>query len=230
VSLALLAEVTLPLEASTRQILLHVDTAICLVFLVDFFHRAHRSKDKLQFLKWSWIDLVSSIPALPFLRVGRAVRVIRVLRLMRGVRSVKTIESALFANKAKGTLASAIFACVLLVIFSSIAVLHVEVDSTSNIRNAEDAIWWAIATVTTVGYGDRFPVTTEGRLIGAGLMLAGVGLFAVVAASFAAWFLTPSERADSNKSSIETSLESMAQELASVRSEMARIAEVSLKK
>ena len=157
VLLALLAEATVPLDVSTRKILLHADTAICCVFLYDFFHRLYRSRNKLQFMKWGWVDLISSIPAFPFLRVGRAVRIVRVLRLLRGVRSVKTIEVVLFANRAKGTLASAVFACTLLVVFSSIAILHVETDASSNIKNAEDALWWSVATVTTVGYGDRFP-------------------------------------------------------------------------
>ena len=55
----------------------------------------------------------------------------------------------------------------LLVIFSSIAILNVETAPESNIKTAEDAIWWAFVTITTVGYGDKFPVTTEGRIIAA---------------------------------------------------------------
>jgi voltage-gated potassium channel len=63
----------------------------------------------------------------------------------------------------------------LLTVFCSIAILHFENDSNGNIKTAEDAIWWAFVTITTVGYGDRFPVTSEGRIIAAVLMSAGVG-------------------------------------------------------
>jgi voltage-gated potassium channel len=95
----------------------------------------------------------------------------------------------LFANKAKGTFYSATVLAVLLIIFSAIAILQVENDPNSNIKTAEDAIWWAYVTITTVGYGDKFPVTTEGRIIAAMLMTAGVGLFGTFTAYVASWFV-----------------------------------------
>lgn len=79
---------------------------------------------------------------------------------------------------------------VLMVIFSSIAILQVETDINSNIKTAEDAIWWSYVTITTVGYGDKFPVTTEGRLIAAILMTAGVGLFGTFTGFVASWFVS----------------------------------------
>jgi len=185
---ALFAEAVFPLSVSSRTILIQADNAICLVFLYDFFHRFVRAKNKLHFLRWGWLDLISSIPAISVLRVGRAVRIVRVLRLIRGFRSVKTIGAALFIHRAKGALAAAVFLSTLLIVFSSIAILHVEDAPESNIHGPEDALWWSIATITTVGYGDRFPTTTEGRFIGAMLMVSGIGLFAVLSGAFAAWF------------------------------------------
>ena len=76
-----------------------------------------------------------------------------------------------------------------MIIFSSIAILQVETAPTSNIKTAEDAIWWAYTTITTVGYGDRFPVTTEGRFIATLLMTVGVGLFGTFTAYLASWFI-----------------------------------------
>ncbi len=67
--------------------------------------------------------------------------------------------------------------------------LHFETSAESNIKGAEDALWWAIATLATVGYGDKFPVTTEGRFVAATLMVAGIGLFGTFAAFLAKWFL-----------------------------------------
>jgi len=77
------------------------------------------------------------------------------------------------------------------VLFSgSIAALHFESASTDgNIRTAGDALWWAIVTVTTVGYGDLYPVTVEGRVVAVVLMVAGVGTFATLAGALASWFL-----------------------------------------
>ena len=89
----------------------------------------------------------------------------------------------------------------LLIVFCSVAVLHFEVDRDSNIKTAEDAIWWAFATITTVGYGDRYPVTSEGRFAAAILMTAGVGLFGTFSGFLAAWFIGSEAAEESNVSS-----------------------------
>ena len=85
---------------------------------------------------------------------------------------------------------------VLIVIFSSISILTVEIAPESNIKTAEDAIWWTIVTVTTVGYGDKFPVTTEGRLIGVLVMIAGVGLFGTYTGYIASLFVSEQKKED----------------------------------
>lgn len=78
---------------------------------------------------------------------------------------------------------------ILLIIFSSISILSVEKAPNSNIKTADDAIWWTMTTITTVGYGDRYPVTLEGRLIGIVLMVSGVGLFGTYTAYIASLFI-----------------------------------------
>ena len=219
---ALAIEVIVPISSSTRLIFAYVDNLICLVFLYDFFHRLAVSKNKLHFLRWGWIDLISSIPTLSVFRVGRAVRIIRVLRLLRGFRSVKTIGAVLFANRAKGAVATAAFLCILLIIFSSVAILHVENTPDSNIHGPQDALWWSIVTITTVGYGDRFPTTFEGRIIGVVLMLSGVGLFGVLSGAFAAWFTGTLH--DENESEVKelsgNELSVLIEEVRALRTEM----------
>lgn len=201
VLLALFVEAVIPISSSSRMILIHIDNAICIVFLFDFLFRFMRAESKLHFLRWGWIDLVSSIPAFPILRVGRAVRIVRVVRLLRGFRSFKTIGAALFAHRAKGTIVTAVFLCTLLIVFSSITILQIENGPDANIHGPEDALWWSIVTMTTVGYGDRFPVTTEGRALGATLMICGVGLFAILSGGFAAWFLETEAREEAREQS-----------------------------
>ncbi|MGZ3883724.1 MAG: potassium channel family protein, partial [Bacteroidia bacterium] len=138
---------------------------------------------------WGWIDLVSSILMIGYLRMGRVFRLIRLLRIIRAFRSTEHLVNHLFRNKAKGALTSVSILALLLVIFSAIAILQVEDAPNSNIKTAEDAIWWAYVTVTTVGYGDRFPVTTEGRVIAVILMTAGVGLFGTFTAFISSIFI-----------------------------------------
>lgn len=177
------------LDYQMQLLLDYIDNAICLVFLTDFAVRFYRAPRKLSFMKWGWIDLLSSIPMLDYLRVGRVFRMVRLFRLLRAFRSTKVLIDFLFRNRTKGTFTSALLIALLMLIFSSIAILQVETAPNSNIKSAEDALWWAFVTITTVGYGDKFPVTTEGRLIAAALMTVGVGLFGTFTAFVASWFL-----------------------------------------
>jgi voltage-gated potassium channel len=189
VLLALLAETFFALETEIVMILDIADFAICLIFLFDFAVRFHKAESKLNFMRWGWIDLISSIPLIGFLRVGRAFRIFRVVRLMRAMRSLKNVSKFIFKNRAKGTLTTVSVLTILLVITSSISILQFEIDPNSNIKTAEDALWWSYTTITTVGYGDKFPVTTEGRILAAVLMTAGVGLFGTFTAYVASLFM-----------------------------------------
>jgi len=189
VILALLVETFFGLDSEIAKVLDITDFGICLIFLFDFSVRFYKAENKLNFMKWGWIDLISSIPMVSYLRVGRAFRIIRIIRLLRAMRSVKNISRFMFKDRAKGTLTAVSVLTLLLVITSSITILQFETDPNSNIKTAEDAIWWSYTTVTTVGYGDKFPITTEGRIIAAVLMTAGVGLFGTFTAYVASFFM-----------------------------------------
>ncbi len=127
-------------------------------------------------------------------------RVLTILRLLRGVRSLHRLLRITFRNKIKGGITSAILTMFLLIVFSSVAVLVCEEDQESNITTAGDALWWSITTITTVGYGDRYPVTFEGRILAMILMLAGLGLFGVLSGIIASVFLgQPEDGAELNE-------------------------------
>jgi len=186
----LLIDTFFKLPKETSRALTFIDNIICVVFFIEFFVRLYRAENKLQFLKWGWIDLVASIPNVEYLRAGRALRLIRILRIIRAFRSTKNILHHVFKTKAQGAFTSVALLAVMLVIFSSLSILQFETDPTSNIKTAEDAIWWSYVTITTVGYGDKFPVTTGGRIIGMILMTAGVGLFGTFTGFVSSWFLS----------------------------------------
>lgn len=190
--------VKLPIE--TARLLTFIDDIICVFFLFEFFLRFYQAKSKAAFLKWGWIDLLSSIPALPFLRAGRALRLIRILRILRAFRSTKHLIRYVFESRVKGTFTAVSIIAVLMIIFSSIAILQVENRPDSNIKSAEDALWWSYVTITTVGYGDKYPVTTEGRLIAAVLMTVGVGLFGTFTGFLASWFVAERTKSDDKMS------------------------------
>ncbi len=177
------------LDEEISKLLNYFDYLICGVFFFEFWYRLFTAENKWQYLKWGWIDLISAIPMVDAFRTARLVRIVRVVRIIKAYRSVQQLLTYLFHNRVKGTFASAILTAVLMLIFSAIAILKVETSPESNIKTAEDAIWWAFVTITTVGYGDKYPVTTEGRVIAAILMTVGVGLFGTFTAYISSWFV-----------------------------------------
>lgn len=181
------------ISPEVQKILMQIDNFICIIFLIDFFYRFYKAPNKLKFLKWGWIDFISSIPFVDFLRVGRLLRLLRLLRILRAFKSVKHIAEHVYKDKSKGLLSTVAVIAFLMVLFSSVTILQVETAPNSNIKTAEDALWWSYTTLTTVGYGDRYPVTTEGRLIAAVLMTTGVGLCGTFAGYIASILMSKKE-------------------------------------
>jgi voltage-gated potassium channel len=194
---ALTVDTVYVLPDQTSVLLNYIDNVICAFFFLEFCVRFYQAENKLIFMRWGWIDLISSIPMVDFLRAGRVLRLIRLLRLIRAFRSIHQLLHHIFQNKAQGAFTSVAILAILLIIFSAIGILQVEKDPNSNIKTAEDALWWAYVTITTVGYGDKYPVTTEGRLIAVVLMTGGVGLFGTFTAYVASWFvINPTSKED----------------------------------
>lgn len=195
---ALFIQTVFPLSPATNQLIDRLDFVICIIFIYDFFLRLYRAKSRLGFLRWGWIDLVSSIPMFDFLRWGRLIRVIRILRILRAFRSARFLLEHLFHNRARGTFATVAMISIVMVIASSIAILNLEDMPDSNIKTPSDALWWSFVTITTVGYGDRFPVTHEGRIVAALLMTAGVGLFGTFTGYVASFFMEAEQKKEEN--------------------------------
>ena len=196
VLVVLVVDTLVKLPTETARLLTFIDDIICVFFLFEFCLRFYQAENKLKFMQWGWIDLISSIPALPFLRAGRALRLVRLLRIMRAFRSTKHLIRYVFESRVKGTFTAVSIIAVLMILFSSVAILQVEDQPTSNIKSAEDALWWSYVTITTVGYGDKYPVTTEGRLIAAVLMTVGVGLFGTFTGFLASWFVAERKKSE----------------------------------
>ncbi len=185
----LVADTCFLLPKEVSDLIHYVDTAVCVVLLADFCIRLSHAESKRDFLKWGWIDILASIPNLEVLRYGRLVRVLRVIRLLRGVRSLQKVITMIMRNRGEAGAVSLALTAFLLVAFSSVAILVCEGHGDANIKSAEDAVWWSVCTITTVGYGDKYPVTAEGRIIAMVLMLAGVGMFGGLSGLVASFFV-----------------------------------------
>jgi voltage-gated potassium channel len=188
--IVLLIQTLFPLPPDAIVLLDWVDLFICVVFLTDFFVCLVKAPSKRAYLiKWGWIDFLSSIPVLPAFRVGRLVRIVRVLRVLRAFRSAKNLLVYLLRVRKATSLAAVVTVSLIMVIFAAIAMLQFEKSPDSNIKHAGDALWWAIVTVTTVGYGDKFPLSAEGRIVACILMAVGVGLFGTFTGFIASLFV-----------------------------------------
>jgi voltage-gated potassium channel len=185
----------LPINDNSRIMIWWFDTGICAVFFFDFVQSLVHAKNRLRYLyTWGWIDLLSSIPSINILRLGRTARIFRIFRLLRGVRASRFLARYILNRRRESAFLSTALLLILMITMSSIAVLQFEVISDSNIKTPGDAVWWALTTMTTVGYGDKFPVTSEGRVVGVILMFTGVGMFGILSGFVASWFLSPIQK------------------------------------
>lgn len=196
---ALLVDTFFKLSPETSRLLSVIDDLLCVIFLYDFGVRFIKAENKMKFMKWGWIDFISSIPALSYLQYGRIFRLFRLLRILRAFRSFKYLTAHLLKRRKQGTFALVALIALLMIVFGSIAILQVENTPEGNIKTAGDALWWAFVTITTVGYGDKYPVTPEGRIIAAFLMVTGVGLFGTFTGYVAAWFMGDKQEKEKNE-------------------------------
>ena len=164
-----------------------LDWLIWVAFVLEYGIRLYLAPNKRHFVSHNIIDLLFVlIPFLRPLRVLRSARAFALLRATRGVvvllRAVDAVQDVLKRHKLGYTLLIAM----VVVVGSGLLVATIEEASPDrNIKSIPDGLWWAVTTITTVGYGDRFPVTPIGRAIGAGVMILGIGLFGLLAASLA---------------------------------------------
>jgi voltage-gated potassium channel Kch len=177
-------------EEPVKGLILIVDAALTIIFLIDFTIRFVSApvKSRYFFKGLGWLDLIGSLPTL---RIFRLFRVLRVARLLRRY-GLKIVLGDLIANPAQGGLLLAVFFAIVTLEFGCMFVLGVEQNAPgANILTGVEALWWGIVTMTTVGYGDYYPVTNPGRVAGAVTMLIGIGLLGTFTGYLANAFLAP---------------------------------------
>jgi voltage-gated potassium channel len=181
------------LSGAGREVVIVMETLLTPFFLVDFLVRLRRSRPRSAYLvhAFGWADLLAVIP---MLRIFRLFRVVIVIRSMQA-RGPAEIAADLGVSRAAATFFTTIFLVITVLELSGMLILDAEKGVVgANIKTPSDALWWGYVTITTVGYGDRFPVTLPGRIIGIFLLTAGVALFSVFTGFIANAFLAPRRR------------------------------------
>jgi voltage-gated potassium channel len=232
ISLVIMVVMFLPLDDSTIGLLQFYDNLICVIFLIDFFLNLRAAPKKLDYFikERGWLDLLGSIPSLGvtfrysgLFRLARLSRLARIARLMRGAGRKELVDDVI-NNRGQYT----VFITILLalIVLSSASVLVLQYESKSpdaNIKTGRDAFWYSVVTITTVGYGDRYPVTMGGRITAMFIMFMGVGIIGVLA-SILSSILVGSPPAPAEKEApAEVTAPTVEKDIAAIKDELATL-------
>lgn len=181
------------------DVLFVMNALLSAIFFADFLYRLFTAQSKSQYFlrQFGWADLLACLP-FKQVKVFRIFRLVRVIRLMRSSGLQRT-GRRLLRNRAGSALLTLLLLGILVLEFGSLQILRLEQHAEgANILSASDALWYVIVTISTVGYGDRFPVTDTGRFMGALIIIIGVAIFGTFTGYLANLFLTPraSDEAD----------------------------------
>jgi voltage-gated potassium channel len=183
------------LSSQDVAVLNYLEYALCVVFLLDFFRSLRLAQDKLgYFLKGGgWLDLLGSIPisAFAIFRVARLFRIVRLLRRMTGGELRRMFTGRIAQNTMLFTL---VIALLLVFTISWLVLLAEQGAPNANIRTYHEAVWWAFVTITTVGYGNYYPVTGWGQSLAVILMFFGLGIIGVLSSYLASTFISLQRR------------------------------------
>ena len=237
-SLTIMVMLVLPLSQATIDLLTLYDNLICIVFLLDFAYQMVQAESKRYyfFKERGWLDLLGSIPTFGIIRYAALLRLARLSRLARigrllGGKARQVLVDDLIRNRGQYAAFITVLAALVVLVYASIAVLQFEsMSPKANIVTGGDAFWWGIVTITTVGYGDYFPVTTGGRAVAMLVMLAGVGIIGSLA-SILASFLVPTaaetaaatEAAPASAAGSSIPADELRQELSEIKGELAAL-------
>jgi voltage-gated potassium channel len=223
-SLVIMVALLLPLSDATLKVLNVYDNLICVVFLIDFAYNLSRSHPRRDYVvgRRGWLDLLGSVPSFGFFqysalfRLARLSRLTRITRLLRGQNKRELIDDVV-NHRGQYAAFITVLAAFIVLTLSSVLVLQFESRApNANIKTGGGALWWAVVTITTVGYGDEFPVTALGRITAVLVMFAGVGIIGALASILASVLVPPPSAQDADPSDAGA----VQAELASIRSEL----------
>ncbi|MDA8202493.1 MAG: ion transporter [Chloroflexi bacterium] len=184
------------LPAGSRPELEALELALTALFVLEFAVRILAAHDRSQYLRGHWIDVVALAPPV------RALRVLRLLRLLRLVRTFASVYRAAMhldgLARHRG-FAWLVVSWIAVMVVCSIALYAAEHGVNKTIDSPFDALWWGVVTLSTVGYGDVYPITPEGRLAAMVLMLLGIGLFSAITATVTSYLLATQPPRDASR-------------------------------
>lgn len=187
--------------ANGLTVLWAMDLVLSAILFLDFGLRLYIAPRRAEyfFRRRGWLDFIGSFPALAVFRLVRMWRTLRDL----GNKGEHVVLNEVKRARANGALLLIVWLVLVVLELSSVSVLFFEHNvAGAKILTASDALWWSFQTITTVGYGDVYPITNAGREVGVLLMIVGVGLFGTFTAWLANWFFGPSRQTAAERETI----------------------------
>src|SRR6266545_567888 len=177
-----------PVEAGSRAewAVQMAEWVITGIFVLEFGSRLFVAPDRGGYLRGHWVDLISLVPPARWLRPFRLLRLLRLLRAFAGVGRALVLVERLARHRG---LIWVLLAWLAVMLLCSIGLYIAEKGANAAVDSPLDALWWGITTMTTVGYGDVYPVTHEGRIAAVILMVLGIGLFSAVTATVTSFLI-----------------------------------------
>ena len=234
-SLAVMVVMLLPISDATYKLLSVYDNLICFIFLIDFYLNMRGASKKSDYFirERGWLDLLGSIPSLGLLtnvgkfagllRLARLSRLARILRLLKG-ENKKALVKDILENRSQYAAFLTILLTILVLTVASVLVLQFESASPDGkIITGGDALWYAIVTITTVGYGDFYPVTMGGRITAMFIMFMGVGIIGALASILASLLVGGAPAEEPEEGALVVPVLTIEQELAGIKEELASL-------
>jgi voltage-gated potassium channel len=228
-SLLVMVALLLPLSEQTLALLRFYDNLICVIFLIDFFFNLRRSPKKSDYFirQRGWLDLLGSMPALGIakygglLRLARLSRLARITRLLRGEQKKALVKDVLNNRSQYAAFITILLALIVLTVCSTLVLQFESKSPDAHITTGWDAFWYSVVTITTVGYGDYYPVTFWGRVTGMFIMFAGIGIIGALASILASVLVGGSAPEEEEVTPVVEPALSVEQELAGIKGELA---------
>lgn len=190
-AILLIIELTIELAGSQLQIIIALDIFIAALFLFDFLYEYSNAHNRKEYMRKNWFYLLAAIPVAggPFqaMRTIQLLRIVRIVRLYMRIKALSERTEAISKHSSR-YIFIALFSVVIIFTSSTLFYQYEQV-ANSGVNRYFDAVWWSVVTATSVGYGDIYPVTVQGRVIAMVLMVFGLALLGTIVGLVSNYFL-----------------------------------------
>ncbi len=190
----LVVDCSVNVSPATQKYIDIVELCLNIFFIIEYLTRISLAPKWWIFFKGNLIDFIALLPILRFFRLVRIIRLVRVIKIagFRRWGSAITRKTESFSSDFQGRSIESemiVFLLVVILLIGSVGILICEKGHNNQFNTFLDGFWWSIVTLTTVGYGDKFPITLEGRILAVVLMLFGLSFFALITGFISSFLL-----------------------------------------